>query len=140
MSLVILDILSYITLGQTPVISHRSVKPAILIQTLNMKFIRGDFWRSQFLLALGLTESDTSGRRNLMGHLDELKASNLLKGPFKINLTNQASEHLTFDSSHKQSVSILDIESIFRLYPAQRTGIIRLSEPAMSLLTEVLLD
>ena len=127
MSLVILNILSYINLGQNPVITHGSVKPTILAQNLNMRSNRRVFWRSQFLGALGLTESDTLRSRDLrlMGHLDELKASNLLKGPFKITLTSHPEEHLTFDSSHKQSVNLLDIEGIFRLYPAQRTGIIR---------------
>lgn len=127
MSLATLNILSYINLGQKPLIAYGSVKPAILALNLNMKSIRGSFWRSQFILALGLTESEILGRRKLTGHLDELKASNLLKGPFKITLTSHPGEHLTFDSSHKQSVNILDIESIFKLYPAQRTGIIRYS-------------
>jgi hypothetical protein len=127
MSLAILNILSYINLGQRPLIACGSVKPAILALNLNMKSIRGSFWRSQFILALGLTETETLGRGELTGHLDELKASNLLKGPFEITLTSHPGEHLTFDNSHRQSVNILDIENIFRLYPAQRTGIIRYS-------------
>jgi hypothetical protein len=126
MGLVVLDILSYINLGQTPLIpATGSIKPALLARELNMQSVRGKFWRSQFLLSLGLTENDTASRQGLLGHLDELKASNLLKGPFKINLTNHPAEHLTFDSSHRQAVNILDIESIFKLYPAQRTGVIR---------------
>ena len=124
--LVVLDILSYVNLGQHPLLSSNgSLKPAILVDELNMTAVRGNFWRSKLLKSLGLTENDVGSRHGHSGHLDELKASNLLRGPFKINLTNHPAEHLTFDSSHKQAVNILDIDAIFRLYPAQRSGIIR---------------
>lgn len=80
--------------------------------------------RAKFLDIAGLIEFETRTKDDLFGHLDELKASNLFAGPFNVKLTSDPWEHLTFSQSQKRStVRILDINSIFRLYIPQRTGI-----------------
>ena len=81
--------------------------------------------RAKFLDIIGLIEFETRTKDDLFDHLDELKASNLLAGPFNVKLTSDPWEHLAFNQSQKRwTVRILDFNSIFRLYIPQRTGIV----------------
>ena len=80
-----------------------------------------------FLQNLGVKEFETGGIQ-LHGALDSLKASNIVSGPFKIELTNNPKEHLTFDSGAKRTVlRILSPEKIFSFYVFQRVGLTRYS-------------
>jgi hypothetical protein len=68
--------------------------------------------------------TDLKIKDEILGSLDELKASNLIAGPF--GLTYKPAEHLTFSGSHCRSTArLLDIKSLFRLYIPQRTGVAR---------------
>jgi hypothetical protein len=59
------------------------------------------------------------------GSLDELRASNILAGPFRIRITSTPSEHLTFDDSHGRPViRLLSGDRILMIYVAQRTGFV----------------
>jgi len=91
-----------------------------------MKLIGGKTVRRKFLKTIGLGLAETEAKARLLGPLDELKASNLLSGPFKLALTTNPTEHLTFVGSHSQStVRLLNLETIFRLYTPQRCGLMR---------------
>jgi hypothetical protein len=82
--------------------------------------------RESVLSEAGFTETEISDTRVLQGPLDELKASNLHTGPFRVQLTTFPHEHLTFTRDQGQrSVRLLDIASIFRIYPLQRSGLAR---------------
>jgi hypothetical protein len=66
-------------------------------------------------------------REILYGPIDELKASNILSGPFRLRLTNQPSEHLTFaEEQGKATLRILKLDAIFKFaYRLQRTGVVK---------------
>lgn len=81
---------------------NRNKKTEIL-RHLDMKFIGAKSVRLKFLKALGISETETQRKDEIRGPLDELKASNLLSGPFRLVLTENPSEHLTFTGSHTQS-------------------------------------
>jgi hypothetical protein len=89
----------------------------------------------------GLVEREIEESRNQIGHLDELTASNILAGPFKLQLTSLPSEHLKFtepessptvqetsdERRNKRSKSvptlmILHLEAVLELYPLHRSG------------------
>ena len=83
-----------------------------------------NYWRSVFLSRIGITEEETRKREALQGPLDELKASNLLAGPFRIAVTKKPKEHLTFSGVHSHPViRILDLEQVCECFRPQRTGI-----------------
>jgi len=101
-------------------------KRATLAQQLHMNYNVQRCVRSEFLNAIGITETELRKQGPAFGPLDELKAANLCAGPFRVRLTDVPVEHLTFSGSHKQSsLRVLDIESIFRLYLPQRTRVAR---------------
>jgi hypothetical protein len=97
----------------------------VFLSRLQMDIYTNNFVRSDFILTIGLTESEIKALGyDTMDSLDELKASNLLKGPFRVALTNKPSEHLKFVGPHTQStLRLLDIPVVFQLYHPQRTGI-----------------
>jgi len=98
-----------------------------------MKLIGGKTVRSKFLNAIGISETEARAKDSPVGPLDELRASSLLSGPFKIDLTKKPLEHLTFTGSHAQLfVRILDLETIFKLYTPQRSGLARLTSDPKS--------
>lgn len=88
-----------------------------------------DYWRSQFLSHLGLTETEAGVTEVSKGSEDfcplgALTATNLLSGPFRIAFTEKASEHLTFRGSSDRSVlQMLSLEKVKTLYIPQRIGI-----------------
>jgi len=97
-----------------------------LLKTLNIKIEGMHPNRAKLLEIIGLTEAETKPKNDLIGSLDELKASNLRRGPFKIELTDQPWAHLTFTRSHGRStIRLLKLESIIHLYTPQRTAIAR---------------
>jgi len=80
--------------------------------------------RSKFLDAIGLTESEVEGGNKADGPLDELMASYLEGGPFKIVLTPYASRHLTFlEGRGKRTLRILETGAVLRIYMSQRMGL-----------------
>lgn len=80
--------------------------------------------RTQVLSAVGITEQEIK-KASYQGPLEELKASVFGRGPFRITLTSRTYEHLTFTRCHSAlTVRLLDLESIFKLYVLQCTGII----------------
>jgi len=89
--------------------------------------------RGELFDASGLTEAEISVAK-LIGPLDELRASNLQTGPqaifsrpfaSEIGLTQKPSEHLTFALKNKrQTIVLLDIPSIFKIYLPQRVGLV----------------
>jgi hypothetical protein len=122
-------------LNKAPTRWTKSRKDEILIRRLQLQDTEQDYFREAFLLIAGVTQTDLKPKEDLLGPLDELKASNLLSGPFGIALTNKSSEHLTFTGPHSRStVRLLNIEGIFRLYVPQRTGVARYSETELNLL------
>jgi hypothetical protein len=99
-----------------------------LIPYLEMESKSGpvNYWRSAFLSHIGVTEAETRKGEIIQGPLDDLKAANLLAGPFRIALTKKPAEHLTFSGVHSRPViRLLDLEQIFECYRPQRTGIAR---------------
>ena len=75
---------------------------------------------------LATYQGETTKRPDLLhGPIDELKASNILAGPFELCLTDQPSEHLTFaEVRGKTTLRILELDGIFRFaYRLQRTGV-----------------
>ena len=91
-----------------------------------MKLIGGKTVRRKFLSAIGVGLTEVRTKESLLGPLDELKASNLLSGPFKLALTRNPSEHLTFVGSHaRPTVRLLDLDTTFRFYSPQRCGLMR---------------
>jgi hypothetical protein len=118
-------------LGSEPV-DHRSsdkevmwqLSSTTLVKDLRIQATGKQPNREKFLDIVGIRESETRMRDDLFGQLDELKASNLLVGPFGIQLTRNPWEHLTFSQSPSgPKVRILDLKSLFLLYIPQRTGI-----------------
>ena len=66
---------------------------------------------------------------HMIGPLDELKASNLLHGPFKIKLTHRPRYHLTFDEAEgRPMVRLLDFDTIKSFLPLQISGVITYSQ------------
>jgi hypothetical protein len=105
---------------------RRKSRSAHLIPYLKMEPmpIGLNYWRSVFLSNVGIAEEETHKQDGLHGPLDDLKASNLLAGPFRIALTKRPFEHLTFSGVHSQQiVRLLGLEQIFEFYRPQRTGI-----------------
>jgi hypothetical protein len=79
----------------------------------------------------GLTKRETT-QEVLAGPLDELKASVILQGAFRIAFTTVPAQHLTFNQSHDSPIlQILDLQSIFRLYLLQRSGFMRHTHPSL---------
>jgi hypothetical protein len=106
--------------------NSRMVKSDILLDDLGMKLEGMHPNRAKFLEIIGLPDEETKEKSDLFGPLDDLKASNLQNGPFKIELTEQPSEHLTFCRSHgKSTIRLLKIEIIKHLYVPQRTSMAR---------------
>ena len=82
--------------------------------------------RSLFLLNIGIKESESREGIALQGPLDDLKASNIICGPFGIMLTNNPKEHLTFGiDGGRRVLRILSLDKIFALYCFQRVGLMR---------------
>jgi len=106
--------------------SHRPLMllPHTLPRLLKMEPSKGNDIRSYFLRAAGISEAEARTINRPMGPLDELKASTLLKGPFKIGLTKMPFEHLTFIRSHTHStVGLLELDCILEFYAPQRCGL-----------------
>ena len=113
-------------LNQTPTRWTKSRKEDILIRRLQLHSTEEHYFKDAFISIAGITHTDLKAKDDLLGPLDELKASNLIAGPFGVALTDKPFEHLTFSGSHSRStVRILDIKGLFRLYIPQRTGIAR---------------
>lgn len=91
--------------------------------------IKGEFLRSTGLVGeCTRKEKEAQGyeKEEREGGLDDLKASHLNAGPFRIAFTDKPSEHLTFsDSGTRPTVRILHLNQILRIYIAQRTGLAR---------------
>jgi hypothetical protein len=100
-------------------------KPNVLVNQLKMKSMEADCIRSDFLIAAGLSEAEIRITDDLVGPLDELKASNLSAGPFNIAITENPMDHLTFAGLQTPTVRLLSIRGIFKLYPPQRSGLAR---------------
>jgi hypothetical protein len=113
-------------LNKAPTRWTKSRKEQILINRLQLHSTQENYFRDAFLCITGLMPVDLKGNPDLIGPLDELKASNFLKGPFDITLTEKPSEHFTFSGSHsKSTLRLLNIKETFRLYIPQRIGIAR---------------
>lgn len=94
--------------------------------------------RLEALSTLGIAEAETTPK-DLVGPLDDLMASSLLRGPFNIEITQTAAEHLTFKGSHSHStLRLLSIDGIFKLYQLHRSGIARYSTSNLSLICSAL--
>ena len=101
-------------------------RPDSLARDLQMPLARHNNLRTTILLISGITETECHVESDLRGPLDELKAANMIAGPFKLGLTTNPTEHLTFVGTHsKTTVLLLDTESIFNLYAVQRIGLAR---------------
>jgi hypothetical protein len=84
-------------------------------------------YRWEALSAFGISETETT-QKDIVGPLDDLKASNLCRGPFNIEITQTAAKHLTFKGPHSHStLRLLHIDEIFKLYGLHRSGIARYS-------------
>jgi hypothetical protein len=82
--------------------------------------------RINFLRAVGVSPAEAKSREdhNVIGPLDELRASHLVAGPFQISLTRAAVEHLTFDETHgKPTLRVLHLDRVIDYYIAQRSGL-----------------
>lgn len=102
------------------------LKTEILLKDLRMRLEGMHPNREKLLTIIGVTEAETKMQTDLLGPLDELKASNLRSGPFKIELTDHTWAHLTFSRSDGRStIRVLKIDVIFRLYACQRTAMAR---------------
>lgn len=105
---------------------HSQNEPETAREKLLQKFNMEEIYTIPRLLILsttGLAENECHGH-NSKGPLDELSASNIVNGPFKIILTPNVNEHLTFARCKNQpTLRILDLDTIFGLYPLQRTGL-----------------
>jgi hypothetical protein len=75
---------------------------------------------------VGFLPSDRQ-ERQLKGSLDPLKAHNIIKGPFRINLTNEPSRHLTFndESDGRPTLLLLSPQGIIALFCIQHAGLFR---------------
>lgn len=88
--------------------------------------------RTLILSRAGITEADCRSIE-LIGPLDDLNASNICRGPFDVKLTERPDEHLTFTRLRNQpTLRILDLSSIFHLYPLQRSGLFRYRTSALA--------
>jgi hypothetical protein len=77
------------------------------------------------LTQTGLRESERHGSA-LYGSLNGITASNINKGAFKLVFTSDPKAHLTFTTiDSRATLQILDLDSIFALYPLQRLGFMR---------------
>jgi|SRR5271154_5888904 len=113
-------------LNQTPTRWMKSRKEEILIKRLQLHTTDDHFFKEAFMSITGVSLTDLKAKDEILGPLDELKASNLIAGPFGVALTDKPAEHLTFSGSHSRStVRLLDIKGLFRLYIPQRTGVAR---------------
>jgi len=117
----------YVTiLDQTPTRWAKVRKEEILIKRLQLHSVEDHYFKEAFLSIAGISHTDLKMKDDMLGPIDELKASNLVAGPFGVALTDKPSEHLTFSGSHSRStVRLLDIKGLFRLYIPQRTGVAR---------------
>ena|SRR5436190_15627618 len=85
--------------------------------------------RSQFLSFLGLSDMQSPGMNGSKSSedfcpLEGLSAAKLLAGPFLIDFTERAPEHLTFSGSRNKPVlKLLSLEKVKMLYIPQRVGI-----------------
>ena len=111
-------------INKTPTRWIKSRNEAILITRLHLQPNEEQYFRDAFLSIAGVTQNDLVINGELLGPLDGLKASNLIAGPFTVMLTENPSEHLTFNGSHSHTtVRLLNIKGIFRLYIPQRIGV-----------------
>lgn len=75
-----------------------------------------------YLIATGLFPSEI-GRDVESGPLNDLKASTILSGPFKIGLTPNPSQHLTFDETETYpTVLLLNFRRVRHLHRLQCIG------------------
>ena len=89
-------------------------------------FFSNNCIRGEFIRSIGLTLTETYANSNLEGGLDELKASHILSGPFRLEITWNPSEHLTFSGSiGRPVVRVLHLDRILEIYIAQRAGLAR---------------
>ena len=117
-------------LNKAPTRWTKGLRDEVLINRLQLQTNEDNYFRDAFICITGLTAVDLRNKDDIIGPLDELKASNFLKGPFAIALTEKPSEHLTFSGSHRKStLRLLDLKTIFRLYIPQRVGIARYPTP-----------
>jgi hypothetical protein len=113
-------------LNKAPTRWTKALTDEVLINRLQLQTNEDNYFRDAFICITGLTPVDLMMKGDIFGPLDELKASNFLKGPFTITLTNKPSEHLMFFGSHRNStLRLLDLKTIFQLYVPQRVGIAR---------------
>lgn len=118
-----LDFASY-QVPNDPKLERKYLARARFRQDLNIEDT-GTLPRRLLLLATGISEADCLDA-NLQGPLDDLNASNILAGPFKIELTSESYQHLTFAKLRNGwTLRVLDLQSIFKFYAIQRTGIVR---------------
>ena len=107
--------------------SDSPLAPEELLELLRIKPPRQtNKLKDVILERVGLTSSDLMPPPHQMtGPLDELKASNLLQGPFKITLTRRPRYHLTFDEScGVPTVRLLDFNVIKSFFTPQISGIV----------------
>src|SRR5271168_5059186 len=74
-------------LNKTPTRWTKSQRDQILINRLQLQSTEENYFRDGFICITGLTPVDLRNKDNIIGPLDELKASNFIKGPFSIELT-----------------------------------------------------
>jgi len=101
---------------------------ATLLSTLKMANYSDSLAQLYIETALGITKGETQKAPlgDLYAPLGDLKASVINHGPFKVDLTFNPSEHLTFARvRNKLTMRILDLGIIFRLYMLQVSGIAR---------------
>ena len=98
--------------------------PHTLPLLLRMESTGGNSIRAHFLAVAGVSEAEIRRTHQVLGPLDELKVSILVKGPFKVSLRKMPCEHLTFSTSDNQStVGILELEAVLEAYIPQRCGL-----------------
>jgi hypothetical protein len=91
---------------------------------LDDNFYDANCIKGEFLRSTGLVGESTTPMK--VGGLDVLKASHLMAGPFRISLTENPAEHLTFnDSGTRPTVRLLHLDHIIRIYLSQRAGLAR---------------
>jgi hypothetical protein len=96
------------------------------VRTLNLRRTSPSLSPRYLLFSsAGILESEVRAPP-LYGQLDGIKASNILKGPFKLAITENPQAHLTFErNADGQFLRILSLKQIFAQYTVQRLGFTR---------------
>lgn len=101
----------------------RSAKVQIERQFRIREFQKISDGRVLFLRQFGIQEYSLIPQL-LDGHLDELRASNVWSGYFRLAFTDIPAEHLKFnDFKGRPQIKILKLNHVLRLYACQRTGL-----------------